>query len=500
MPVRRKLLVANRGEIAVRILRAAREIGWTGVAVYSEADRGSLHVRMADEAYPIGPAPPAQSYLNAAAVLEAARRADARFIHPGYGFLAENAGFARAVEEAGFIFVGPSPDAVAAMGDKIEARRFAAAAGVPVTPGTGRLPPEARRALPEAHRLGYPVLVKAAFGGGGRGMRLCRDDRDVVAAVETAGSEARRAFGDGTLYMEKWIESPRHVEVQILADPRGEVLHLGERECSIQRRHQKLIEETPSPAVEPALRRRMTEAAVELCRAIRYRGVGTVEYLLDRDGSFTFLEMNTRLQVEHPVTEMVHGLDLVKAQLVVAQGKRLPWRQEEIVPRGHSIEVRVCAEDPVRGFAPQAGRLRHVRLPAGPGIRNDMGVACDSEIPVAYDSLMGKVISWGIDREEARIRLLRGIEETILDGVVTNLPFHRWALSHPRFVRGDISTKFIEEEFEPEALEGRGDLAALAVAAALAAREERFVSGSPARAPQAGPSPWSLAGRPGRGR
>lgn len=494
----KKILVANRGEIAVRILRGAREAGWTGVAVFSEADRSALHVRLADEAYPIGPPPPTESYLNIESILEAARRSKSRYVHPGYGFLAERADFAKAVEDAGLTWVGPPPKAIAAMGNKVEAREMARRAGVPVTPGTDALPIDRKRVLRESKTIGYPVLVKAAFGGGGRGMRVCRSDEDLSSAFETAHSEAQRAFGDGTLYLEKWLEAARHIEVQVIADNHGNVFHLGERECSIQRRHQKLIEETPSVAVSPGLRKQMTGAALELTRAIGYTGAGTVEFLLDADGSYYFLEMNTRLQVEHPVTEMVTGLDLVKAQLLVAEGGRLSWSQDSIVPRGHSIEARICAEDPLRDFAPQAGKLRHVRFPAGPGIRNDMGITHGSEVPVFYDSLVGKVIAWGSDREEARIRLLRALDEMVLGGVTNNIPFHTWCLSQRRFITGDFSTRFIEEEWNPDTLQEAVDLAPMAIAAALAAEEETKLPEAKAYRPPAA-SPWALASRPGRG-
>ncbi|MBU1700800.1 MAG: ATP-grasp domain-containing protein [Candidatus Eisenbacteria bacterium] len=495
----KKVLVANRGEIAVRILRGIKEMGWTGVAVYSEADRGSLHVRLADEAYLIGAPAPVDSYLNIESLLETARKSRAGYLHPGYGFLAENAGFAEAVTRAGLRFIGPSAEAIASMGNKVEAREMAIKAGVPVTPGTDALPMTGPKALKEAHRLGYPILVKAAFGGGGRGMRVCRSDEDLDSAIETAHSEAERAFGDGTLFLEKWLETSRHIEVQIMADDHGHVVAMGERECSIQRRHQKLIEETPSMAVNETLRTQMMEAAVKLAKAIGYSGAGTVEFLLDSDGSFYFLEMNTRLQVEHPVTEMVTGFDLVKAQLIAAEGKKLPWGQKDIRPRGHAIEARICAEDPFRDFAPQAGFLSHLRLSSGPGLRNDMGFTSFSEVPIYYDSLMGKVIAWGCDREEARIRLLRALGEMIVAGVLTNIPFHKWCLSHRRFIAGDLSTRFVDEEYKPELFEDTKDETSLAIAAVLAAEKERYLTFSTSHPVSHPPSPWALASRPGRG-
>jgi acetyl-CoA carboxylase biotin carboxylase subunit len=488
--------VANRGEIAVRILRAAREMGWVGIAVYSDADRSALHVRLADEAYRLGPPSPTESYLNIPALLEVARKARAQFVHPGYGFLAENADFARVVGEAGLTFVGPSPEAIASMGNKVEARELARSAGVPVTPGTDALPLDAGRALEAARSLGFPVLVKAAFGGGGRGMRVCHDPEALRQALETARSEAARAFGDGTLYLERWLEAPRHIEVQILGDRHGNVLALGERECSIQRRHQKLIEETPSVAVTPERRRQLMEAAVRLARRIGYVGAGTVEFLMDQDGSFYFLEMNTRLQVEHPVTEMVTGWDLVKAQLLVAQGERLETRQEEIAFRGHAIEARICAEDPLRDFAPQGGRIGDLRLASGPGIRNDMGVTCHSEVPTAYDSLIGKVIAWGRDRKEARGRLLRAMEEMWVEGIPTNIPFHRWCLQHPEFVAGRISTRFIQDHYRAERLQEEASWE-LAVAAAWALEQERYrLSEEAASHGPRAPSPWAMGSRP----
>jgi len=496
------LLIANRGEIALRVLRAARDEGWSTVAVYSDADRQAPHTLMADRAVLLGGAAPAESYLSIERLLEAARATGATHVHPGYGFLSENAAFARACEEAGLVFVGPTSEAIRQMGDKVTARELAGRAGVPLVPGTNGLPPDLDEAVAAARTIGYPVLVKAAYGGGGKGMRLCRDDGQLRAAVELARGEAARAFGNDLVYLEKAVVRPRHIEVQILCDHHGGAIHLGERECSIQRRHQKLIEESPSTAISEETRARMGEAAVQLARAISYRNAGTVEFLVGEGGEFYFLEMNTRLQVEHPVTEAVTGIDLVRAQLRIAQGEPLPWTQQEIRSHGWSIECRVCAEDPAQNFLPASGRILWARLPEGPGVRNDAAVESGLEVPVQYDPMLAKLIAWGDDREQARLRLLRALEEYTIEGIPTNLAFHRWALRHPAFIEGRLHTGFIEEHYRPEHLRAPGEEDTLARIAALSVFLDREGLGgygprshgpSQGSAPGGGPvvDPWA---------
>ena len=487
--------MANRGEIACRILRAVREEGALGIVVYSDADRGALHVSLADEAHRIGPAPVAGSYLDAGAVLEACRRSRAELLHPGYGFFAENAGFAEAVERAGIVWIGPPASVIRTMGDKLAARRAIAGTGVPLVPGSGALPADPEVAHTRALELGYPVLVKAAFGGGGRGMRRCADRAELIAALDLARHEAERAFGDATIYLEKCIPRPRHIEIQVLADRHGNVIHLGERECSIQRRHQKLLEESPTPAPFPGLRERMGEAAVAIARRVGYVNAGTLEFLVDPEGHFYFLEMNTRLQVEHPVTEQVVSFDMVHRQLRIAMGEPLDRRQEDIRWRGHAIECRINAEDPERGFVPSIGRIAAVHLPEGPGVRNDVGFMAGSEVTAHYDPLLGKLIVWAENREEAIARALRALHEYRIAGVQTNIPFHRWLLTHPRFSRGETDTGFLEDEYRPdEVARDREEVTAI-VAAAWAAYHA-----SPARSdlrPAGGASAWLRSGRPG---
>ena len=440
----RKVLIANRGEIACRIAATLREMGIASVAVCSAADRGALHTREADDTVEIGPAEPRASYLDAAALIRAARESGAEAIHPGYGFLAENADFAAAVEAAGLVFIGPAPEQIRAMGDKRAARDLAARAGVPVVPGgSGATPAELAAA---AEKLGYPVLVKAALGGGGKGMRVVADAAALAEAVESAARVAQSAFGDGAIYLEKHLERPRHVEVQVLGDGNGGAIHLFERECSLQRRHQKVIEESPSPAVNEALRERLTFAAVALAQAVRYRGAGTMEFLVAPDGSFYFLEMNTRLQVEHPVTELVTGRDLVRLQLEIASGAALP-KQDAIDFRGHAIEARVYAEDAANGFLPQAGVLARVAWPRAPFVRVDRGVESGDAVPVHYDPILAKVIAWGGDRAAALSRLAHALDETRAHGVITNLPFLK-ALARADAVRtGAFDTEWIERGF-----------------------------------------------------
>ncbi|MCB9728990.1 MAG: acetyl-CoA carboxylase biotin carboxylase subunit [Deltaproteobacteria bacterium] len=492
----KRVLIANRGEIAVRVGRACRAMGLETVAVCSEADAGALHVREADQAVCVGPAAAIESYLLPDAILAAARDTGADAIHPGYGFLSENAGFARAVLDAGLLWVGPPPDAIAAMGSKIESRARMAAAGVPVVPGVDALPDDPDARAEAAAQLGYPVLVKASAGGGGKGMRGVAGPEELEAAVAGARREAGAAFADATVYLEKLLLRPRHVEIQVLADAHGAVLHLLERECSIQRRHQKVIEECPSPALDPALRERMGQAAVAAARAVGYVGAGTVEFMLDERGSFYFLEMNTRLQVEHPVTEEVVGIDLVAAQLRVAMGQPLPWTQQDIAPRGHAIEVRLYAEDPAREFLPATGTLLRYRPPTGPGLRHDGGVAEGDVVSPHYDPMLAKLIAVGETRDAARGRMLDALARFEVHGVTTNLGFLHALVAHPAFAAGDTHTGFIDEHF-PEAsrtAEAPDQDALIAIAVA-----ELFGGGS-ARATTAGggrgdtASPWHTLG------
>jgi acetyl-CoA carboxylase biotin carboxylase subunit len=476
----RKVLIANRGEIAIRIIRSCRELGIRTVAIYSEADVESLHVRMADEAVLVGPAASAQSYLKIDAIVAAARETNAEAVHPGYGFLAESAEFARAVTTAGLTFIGPTPDAMEIMGSKTSARRAAVKAGVPIVPGTVEPLQSFEDASATAEKFGYPVMLKAAAGGGGKGMRLVNDNNDLRSAFETAQTEAAAAFGDSSLYLEKAIERPRHIEIQIFGDTHGNVVHLGERECSIQRRHQKVIEECPSPINDPDLRRRMGEAAVKIGRAVDYTGAGTVEFLLaDATHDFYFLEMNTRLQVEHPVTELVTRHDLVREQFRVATGEPLSFTQETIDWQGHAIECRIYAEDPANNFFPSPGTIEHLQEPAGPGIRIDSGVTRLSEVSIHYDPMVAKLAVWGRTREEAIERLRRALDEYEVVGITTTLPFFREVVRDEEFVSGHLDTGFISRLNERRAAaketssQVESDLAAIAAALSYALRQER---------------------------
>jgi acetyl-CoA carboxylase biotin carboxylase subunit len=442
----RRILVANRGEIAVRIIRASRELGLEAIQAYSEADRDSLAVQIADESICIGPPPSSQSYLKGDVLIGAARAAKADAIHPGYGFLSENAAFAQACEDANIAFIGPPARAIALMGDKATARQMAAKAGVPITPGSEGTVPDAKTAHEAAALIGYPVLLKAAAGGGGRGMRVARNIDELPARFTEAAREAQAAFGNGDIYVEKFLERVRHVEIQVLADGQT-ILHLGERDCSIQRRNQKLVEESPSPALDDAVRARMGDAAVRVCRQVDYRSVGTIEFILDAmSGAFYFMEMNTRVQVEHPVTEVVTGVDIVKAQIRVARGEPLPITQDDVRLTGHAIECRINAEDPARDFAPSPGQVCGLRLPGGPGVRIDSHLFEGYRIPPYYDSLIAKIIAWGRDREEAIVRMRRALSEMRVEGVHTTLPFHIRLLDDARFRAGDVHTRFVEDE------------------------------------------------------
>ena len=444
-PMFTKVLIANRGEIAIRVIRACKELGVGTVAVYSEADADCLHVRYADEAVCIGPAPAAQSYLVMPALVQAALQTGAQAIHPGYGFLAERAEFSALCREQGVKFIGPAPESIDLMGDKAAARATMTAAGVPVTPGSDGVIEDAAEAEAVARRIGLPVMVKASAGGGGKGIRIVHDAGGLAAAVRQAQAEAQAAFGDGAVYIEKYIAAPRHIEIQVLADGQGHGIHLGERDCSIQRRHQKLIEEAPSPAVSSELRTQMGQAAVAAAVAAHYEGAGTVEFLLDPEGRFHFMEMNTRVQVEHCVTEMVTGVDIVKTGIRIAAGEGLPLRQEEIEMEGHAIEFRINAEDPDHGFMPSPGLVTMWIPPGGPWVRLDTHVFQGYSVPPFYDSLLGKLIVWGRDREECLARSRWALDQFLVGGVKTTIPFHRRVIDHPMFVVGDVSTHFIEE-------------------------------------------------------
>lgn len=506
-----KVLIANRGEIAVRVIRACQERGVRTVAVYSDADRAALHVRYADEAYRIGPPPVRESYLNIPAIIEVARRSGAEAIHPGYGFLSENEAFAQAVIDAGIAWVGPSPRAICAMGDKVMARRAMLAAGVPVVPGSDSVEGcEACAGLSDADALraadaiGYPLVVKAAAGGGGKGMRTVFEPAELPRALAAARREAKAAFGDDNIYLEKLITQARHVEIQVLADTFGNCIHLGERECSIQRRHQKLIEEAPSVAVTPELRSQMGAIAVRAAQAVSYSNAGTVEFLLDQAGNFYFLEMNTRLQVEHPVTELVTGIDIVKEQFAIASGRKLRWTQDEIVLKGHAIECRISAENPYNNFLPQAGRITSLLEPTGPGVRLESGIYAGWEVSLYYDPLLAKLIVWGETRPEAILRMRRALAEYRIGGVHTTIPFHQRVMDNTRFQWGQFDTGFVDgpDGFRLAGAPSRDLARVAAIAAALVEHEkaqQAVILNSGCDAGGAQLSPWKLAGRPSRG-
>jgi len=493
----KKILIANRGEIAVRILRACRELSIESAVVFSEVDRKSLHVRLADKAYAIGPAPSRESYLRIDKLMDVARRAGCDAVHPGYGFLAENADLPRACSEAGLTFIGPSAEAMEALGSKTAGRQLARRSDVPTVPGTNDPIEKIEEAQAMAQSMGYPVLLKAVAGGGGKGMRVVNKDAEFAAAFRDAGSEANNAFGDARLYLEKYLEKPRHVEVQILADAHGRVVSLGERECSVQRRHQKVVEEAPSPIITPDIRKKMGEAAVRLARAGRYVNAGTVEFLVDAHSNFYFLEVNTRLQVEHPVTEQVTGLDLVKLQIAIAAGHRLPFAWETLTPRGHAMEVRLYAEDPDNNFFPSPGKILSRTVPSGPGIRLDEGIYEGWTVPNDYDPLLGKLIAWGNSREEAIARLRRALEEYTVTGIKTNVALFRRILNEPDFLRSEIHTTWLDELLRrPRSVSppSSAEFDAVAIAAALHYATQQAGSAE-APAQSAEPSPWRAASR-----
>jgi acetyl-CoA carboxylase, biotin carboxylase subunit len=495
----RKILIANRGEIAVRILRACRELGIQTVGVFSDVDRNALHVRLADEVYPIGPAPSRESYLCIDKLLHVAAKAGCDSLHPGYGFLAENPSLARACSDAGLIFIGPSAEAMELMGSKTSGKQLARRSDVPTVPGTDNPIENPEEAQSLARGMGYPVVLKAVAGGGGKGMRVVLNDAAFPAAWRDASSEALNAFGDARIFLEKYLLSPRHIEIQVFADAHGRVVSLGERECSVQRRHQKVIEEAPSTVMTPELRSKMGEAAVRLARAGGYVNAGTVEFLVDADLHFYFLEVNARLQVEHPVTEQVTGLDLVKLQIAIAAGHRLPFAWESITPRGHAMEVRLYAEDPDNNFFPSPGKILMRHAPTGPGIRLDEGVYEGYTVPLEYDPLLSKLIAWGNSREETIARLRRALDEYTITGIRTNVSLFRRVLGEPDFLRGEIHTKWLDELLarpRPPATPPRaGTEDAIAIAAALWRMEQSSNSASAPPESQAAPSRWKSEGR-----
>jgi acetyl-CoA carboxylase biotin carboxylase subunit len=498
----KKILIANRGEIAVRVIRACRDMGIATVAVYSECDRAALHVRLADEAWPVGPSAPRESYLRIDAIIDAARKSGADAVHPGYGFLAENEDFAAACRDAGLAFIGPTPEAITLMGSKTAARQAAIKAGVPVVPGTEEPLSEQTSdadVLAVAERIGYPLMLKAVAGGGGKGMRMVTAPADLPAALRAARSEAQSAFGDGAVYLERRILAPRHIEVQLLGDHHGTVLPFVERECSIQRRHQKVVEESPSLAVSPALRRQMTSAAAAVAKTVGYTNAGTIEFLLDSDGSFYFLEMNTRLQVEHPITEMVTGVDLVQWQIRIARGEKLDLDPESLLaPRAHALECRIYAEDPENGFLPSPGRIQGLRVPQGPGVRDDSGAYEGGEVPIFYDPMISKLITWGENRAHAIARMKRALAEYEVRGIRTTIPFFQWILDDEDFIAGRFDTTFIDRKIGAP---GSGPLQVIDASheelAIIAAAVHMFTRSTAAAtaAPPAPVSIWKQAGR-----
>jgi acetyl-CoA carboxylase biotin carboxylase subunit len=465
----KKILIANRGEIALRIMRSAREMGIKTVAVYSEADRNALHVRYADEAVCIGPAPSNQSYLVFEKIIGACKQTGAEAIHPGYGFLSENAAFAREVKKSGLILIGPSPEAMEIMGNKLSAKAAALKYNIPMVPGTEEAITDVQEAKKRAEEVGFPILIKAAAGGGGKGMRIVESANDFEEQMKLAVSEATSAFGDGSVFIERYVSSPRHIEIQVLGDMHGNIVHLFERECSVQRRHQKVVEEAPSAVLTPEIRAAMGKCAVDVARSCNYVGAGTVEFILDEKLNFYFLEMNTRLQVEHPVTEMITGLDLVKEQIKIARGEKLSFKQEDLEIKGHAVELRVYAEDPANNFLPDIGTLKTYRLPQGPGVRVDDGFEEGMEIPIYYDPMIAKLITYGKNREEAIERMVRAIDEYQITGIETTLPFGKFVMQHEAFTSGKFDTHFVKKYFQPEKLQQENKAEAM-IAALVAAQ------------------------------
>ncbi len=490
----KKILIANRGEIALRVIRACRDLHIESVAVFSEADRNSLHVILADEAYFIGPAPSKESYLNVDKILEVCKKAKVDAVHPGYGFLSENEDFCARLKKAGITFIGPSSECIALMGDKIQAKKTMQKAGVPTVPGSAGHVKDTKEAKEVAQKVGYPVLIKAASGGGGKGMRLVTKEAELESAFRSAQNEARNFFADDTVYIERYIQAPKHIEIQVFGDTKGNVVHLYDRECSIQRRHQKIIEESPSPSVPENVRQQMGDIAVKAAKAIGYFSAGTFEFILDNvTKEFFFMEMNTRLQVEHPVTEMVCGVDLVQEQIFVAAGKTLSWKQEDIKQKGHAIEARICAEDPIT-FAPSPGLIRRCRHPQGPFIRIDSYAYPDYEVPIHYDPMVAKLIAWGATREDAIRRLARALEEFTLSGIKTNIPLHKSILDQPKFLDGTYTTQFIEKDFkDSKDIFSRVDDRVFLISAAIEAYNYHKKRGS-WKANEV-PSRWAVAGR-----
>jgi acetyl-CoA carboxylase biotin carboxylase subunit len=494
-----KILIANRGEIAVRLIRACRDLGVSPVAVYSDADRQALHVRLADEAYFIGESPASQSYLAGEKIINAALKSGAEAIHPGYGFLSEREWFARAVGEAGIRFIGPSPESIELMGDKTNARVAAVKAGAPIVPGSTESLADEAAAKKVAAEIGYPVMLKASAGGGGKGMRVVRTDQEMGAAFSMAAAEAQSSFGDPSVYLEKFIERPRHIEIQILGDEYGNVIHLGERECSVQRRHQKVIEECPASFNDPDLRARMGEAAVKIARAASYHSAGTIEFLVDARRNFYFLEMNTRLQVEHPVTEVVTGIDIAREQIRIAAGCRLTIKQKDVRWKGSAIECRIYAEDPDHNFLPSPGRITRLRVPSGPGVRDDSGVYEGWEVPLFYDPMISKLVAWGATRDEAIARMKRALGEYHVGGIRTTIPFFLSVLDDEEFARGEIDTdyiaRFLERRKARDAAQNDGDDARVAAAIVAAINFSKQSKANPTVASVERASKWKMAGR-----
>jgi acetyl-CoA carboxylase biotin carboxylase subunit len=490
-----KVLIANRGEIAVRVIRACREMGYPTVAVYSDADRDALHVAYADQALPIGPAPSRESYLRIDAIIDAARKSGAQAIHPGYGFLAENAAFARACRDASLMFIGPAPESIEAMGSKTESRQRMQKAGVPVVPGLTAAVKSFDEIASFAHSAGLPIMIKASAGGGGKGMRLVENEQDLKSSFDRVTSEAQSFFGDGSVYAEKFVPSPRHIEVQILGDQHGNIVHFGERECTLQRRHQKVVEECPSPVVDADLRARLGAMAVKAAAAVNYYSAGTIECLMGPDKQFYFLEMNTRLQVEHPVTEMVWGVDLVKEQLRIAQGEKLTLKQSDLAPIGHAIECRIYAEDPARKFAPSPGLIRYINLPQGPGVRNENGVYAGYTVPIHYDPMLSKLVCHGQSRDEAIARMKRALTEYRVDGIDTTIPFFSWLMDHSDFRAAKFDTSFIDRHLAQMDLEWAGGKGAHVEAAIAAAAIMAFEESQRVPVPDESESAWKEMGR-----